>query len=87
MAVKRLIFMRYLQRLHAQRYASSDYVNRVRLLEYWNQSDNSLESEFPHSKAVLMVDKEPLVAINDGKLELVKFETGGDIFIMLISSF
>lgn len=46
-------------------------------MEYWNQSDHALESEFQHSEAFLMVDKEPLVEFHNKELKLVRFETTG----------
>lgn len=56
---------------------SDSYINKVRLMEYWNQSDHALESEFQHSEAFLMVDKEPLVEFHNKELKLVRFETTG----------
>ncbi|KAI6176230.1 Protein CBR-NDX-9 [Aphelenchoides bicaudatus] len=62
-------------RLLARRWISNDYVNRVRFFEYLNNSDHALESEFNHAQALLMVDKEPLVKMENNQMELVKFET------------
>lgn len=70
-------------RLITRSLTSSDYVNKVRLFEYWNQSDHALESEFLHSQAFLMVDKEPLVEMVNNQLKLVRFETGGKFFSRL----
>lgn len=61
----------------AKRFVSTNYVNRVRLLEYYNQSDHALEREYSNSQSLLMVDKEPLVNLSDKGLQLVRFETSG----------
>uniref|UniRef100_A0AC34GP87 Nudix hydrolase domain-containing protein n=1 Tax=Panagrolaimus sp. ES5 TaxID=591445 RepID=A0AC34GP87_9BILA len=47
-----------------KRFCSSDinYVSRVRQMDYWQQSDHALESEFERGYFMLMVDKEPLIA-------------------------
>jgi NADH pyrophosphatase NudC (nudix superfamily) len=41
--------------------SDSNYVSRVRQMDYWQQSDHALEAEFDRGKFALMVDKEPLV--------------------------
>jgi hypothetical protein len=38
-----------------------NYVTRVRQMDYWQQSDHALESEFDRGHFILMVDKEPLI--------------------------
>uniref|UniRef100_A0AC34QHC7 Uncharacterized protein n=1 Tax=Panagrolaimus sp. JU765 TaxID=591449 RepID=A0AC34QHC7_9BILA len=49
--------------------SASNYVSRVRHMDYWQQSDNALEMEFERGHFMLMVDKEPLI-LNSAKLFL-----------------
>jgi hypothetical protein len=70
-------------RLASRRLISNDYVNKTRLFEYWNQSDHALESEFPSAQAFLMVDKEPLVEVNNNQMKLIRFETGGKYMLKM----
>ncbi|KAI6234583.1 NAD-capped RNA hydrolase ndx-9 [Aphelenchoides fujianensis] len=53
----------------------SGFVGRVRLFERWQQNDAALEAEFEHSRAVLMIDKQPVVSSDDSSMRLVHFET------------
>lgn len=75
--MKKLLFIRHLRKCQKRLVSTDPYVNKVRLLEYWNQSDHALESEYQHSQSILMVDKEPLVNISKNKLRLVRFDTNG----------
>uniref|UniRef100_F1L9W0 NADH pyrophosphatase n=1 Tax=Ascaris suum TaxID=6253 RepID=F1L9W0_ASCSU len=45
----------------------SDYVRKIRTLDHWAQSDSSLSLEFQVGRFALMVDRRPLVALNNDK--------------------
>ncbi|KAI6207084.1 hypothetical protein M3Y94_00989200 [Aphelenchoides besseyi] len=69
------ILLPSIRRLGLRMASSSNYVSRVRLFDYWQQNDHALEAEFEQSKAVVMIDKEPLVKKDGHSMELVQFET------------
>ena len=41
--------------------SDSNYVNRVRQFDFWQQSEIAIEMEFERGHFMLMVDKEPLI--------------------------
>ncbi|CAD5227087.1 unnamed protein product [Bursaphelenchus xylophilus] len=47
------------------------------MMDYWNQSEDALETEFSDSQAIVLIDKEALVKLDEEKktLSIVKFET------------
>ncbi|CAD5221798.1 unnamed protein product [Bursaphelenchus okinawaensis] len=73
---------RLISRLFGLRQCSQDagnsmYVRKVKMMDYWNQSEDALETEFTDSQSIVLVDKEALVKKdeNTNALSIVKFET------------
>ncbi|CAD6190808.1 unnamed protein product [Caenorhabditis auriculariae] len=48
------------------------YVEKVKLLDYWKLQDSALQSEFPRSRLLLMVDKRVLVQKVDGDIKMIE---------------
>lgn len=54
-------------------------------MDYWQQSDHALETEYEFGQAVLMVNKQPLVEMPDpeknrNSIRLVTFKVKGNAF-------
>lgn len=53
-----------------------NYVEKVRLLDYWKIQDSALQNEFPRSRLVLMVDRRLLVTKETPEVKMVEHSYG-----------